>query len=109
MANKKDIKSSKDYQISDLSPHLFWDVDVQQLDWEKNLHFLIQRVLEYGVDRDWQILKQKFTIAQLAQISTELRTLDDKALHFIAAISHTPITQFRCYTTGQLGRDYSGY
>lgn len=33
---------------------LFWDTDVEQLDWNKNSHWIIQRVFEYGNEDEIQ-------------------------------------------------------
>lgn len=33
------------YEIADLSPHLFWDVERENISWQKDSHFLVQRVL----------------------------------------------------------------
>jgi len=97
------------HKISDLSPHLFWDVDRSKIEWDKNPHFLVQRILEYGLDNDWQILKSKYGIKKLAKVATELRSLDKIAMYFVGTISNTPIQKFRCYTLKQLIPHYSGY
>ena len=45
--------------IADFSPHLFWDVDLEHFDFEKHSSHLIQKVLEYGLKKDWNLLKTK--------------------------------------------------
>ena len=47
---------SKEFFISQLSPYLFWDIDVDAFDAEINSKQLIQRVLEYGQLEDWKFL-----------------------------------------------------
>ena len=37
-----------------LAPHLFWDVRVEDIDFEKHAAWLARRVLEYG---DWPIMR----------------------------------------------------
>ncbi len=97
------------YKISDLSPHLFWDVDRDKIKWKEHPHFLVQRVLEYGVESDWQLLKMKFGVKNIAKVATELRTLDEVAMHFIGTISNTPIEKFRCYKHRQSVPHFSGF
>ncbi len=41
------------FNLHDLSPHLFWDVDMNLLDPEKSFPFITKRVLEYGFLSDW--------------------------------------------------------
>jgi len=46
------------YKVSylDFSDHLFWDVDKTQLDIDVSAAFVIERVLEYGLMKDWNLL-----------------------------------------------------
>ena len=93
MTNKECIES--------MSPYLFWDVDVRTLDFDTHLAYIVQRVLEYGLQKDWTLLKHQIGIQKIAEVSKELRSLDPKSLAFISLISRTPRTEFRCYTTRQ--------
>jgi len=47
---EKEIKSTPDLNI--LSKALFWDTDIQQIDWERQYKAVIQRVLERGNEND---------------------------------------------------------
>ena len=85
--------------IDSFSEFLFWDVDKYSIDFQKNEPFLVQRVLEYGLIEDWNTLKIIYGIKRIAMTAQRLRSLDPRALTFIATISSTPIEQFRCYTT----------
>ncbi len=93
-------------KISEFSPHLFWDVEVENLSWEKNSAFLVQRILEYGKEEDWQLLCKVYS---LAEIATNLRSLDEVALSFISTIAKVPIQNFRCYTNKSSAQSYTGY
>ena len=96
-------------KISDLSPHLFWDTEFSNITWEKNSDFLVQRILEYGKESDWKILLNQYSVQQIAEIATKLRSLDEVALSFISTISKIPIQNFRCYTPKPSTQHYSGY
>ncbi|MFA9213143.1 MAG: hypothetical protein ACEQSR_04765 [Candidatus Methylacidiphilales bacterium] len=39
-----------------LSKHLFWDTEITKIDIQKNKNFIIQRVLEFGLWSDWEII-----------------------------------------------------
>ena len=41
---------------SELSSILFWDVDKNDIDFDKHATFIIQRVLEYGEFCDWKVI-----------------------------------------------------
>jgi len=89
--------------IGDLhfSQNLFWDVDASALDMEENKRFIIQRVLEYGIRSDWEIIKNSYGINTIAEEMQKVRTLDRTSLSFISAITNIPVKKFRCYTSKQ--------
>jgi len=89
-------------QISDFSPHLFWDVVRSKLHWEKNKSFIVQRVLEYGLYKDWKLIQQQYGLKQIGELCKELRSIDDKSVNFISLLTGVPKESFRCYTTKQL-------
>ena len=60
MANK----SNKDW-TQDLSPHLFWDADTTKIDPEKHAELIVQRILEYGLLKDWQLLKKHYGLEKI--------------------------------------------
>ena len=87
--------------VSNLSKHLFWDVDRNDLDLNKNFRFILARVLEYGLINDWILLYKHFGLEKITSEAKEIRNLDDKSLHFIAHLSDTKLQEFRCYTYKQ--------
>ncbi len=87
--------------IDDFSTYLFWDVDKVTLDMEKHAAYIIKRVLEYGQWSDWCLIRDFYTIPVIATIVRSFRGLDERALSYIATVSHTPIEQFRCYSIQQ--------
>ena len=83
--------------IADFSPHLFWDVDLEQFDFEKHKSHLIQKVLEYGLKKDWILLKACYGLEIIKEVSLNLRSLDAVTLSYLSAIFQIDKTQFRCY------------
>jgi len=80
---------------------LFWDVDRTKLNWDDDIVFLVGRVLGYGLSTDWHIMRNALGIERIAEAAKKLRYLDDVSLHFIANITDTPLSEFRCYTNRQ--------
>lgn len=81
------------------STHLFWDTNPSEIDMEANAPYIVQRVLEYGQMDDWYLIRNYYGLDRIKEIATQLRSLDPKALSYIAAITNTPRSQFRCYTS----------
>lgn len=92
--------------LTQFSPHLFWDVGVNDLDWDRHARFVIGRVLELGTLADWYVLKQHYGIRRIAEIAKGIRSLNQKAATFIAVVAHIPREQFACYTTARLTQQH---
>ena len=91
--------TSSHYTISDFSPHLFWDVNKDKLDFDINKSQVIQQVLEYGLLADWLIINNLYGVKQIAETAAMFRQLDPVALSFIATLSGMPKELFKCYST----------
>ena len=89
------------FDLSKLSDHIFWDVDKDILDAQKNKRLIIQRVLDYGLLNDWNMIKNYYGVDEIAQTATTLRELDPRSLSFISQISKIAPENFLCYTTIQ--------
>ena len=95
--------------INQLSKHLFWDTPQEKIDPVRNAKWLIQRVLEYGQWSDWKIIESYYGVERMGIEMTKVRTLEPRALSFIANLSAIPINKFRCYTRSQLNRKHWSY
>ena len=87
--------------LENLSDRLFWDVNPTSLDWEKDIALIVTRVLERGTLEEWRTLVQKYGLNQIVDVAKEIRSMDLLAINFLAQISGTPITEFRCYNSIQ--------
>lgn len=100
------MNKNKQHKISDLSSHLFWDVDALKLNWSKDDTFIVQRVLEYGLDKDWQILRMVYEKDKIALITQSLTYLSPKALSFISTFLNVNVKLFKCYTKRPLNHGH---
>lgn len=87
--------------ISQLSPHLFWDIDRDQFDDEQNSAQLISRVLECGELSDWCAIRDHYGLDRIASDCKKLRTMAPEALSFVCAMTDTQKEDYRCYTYRQ--------
>jgi hypothetical protein len=88
-------------EVSGFSPHIFWDVNPENLSLERHFAFIVKRVLEYGLWEDWKILRNHYSIAEITEEVKKFRELDRRSLSFISTISKEPKEKFRCYTSRQ--------
>ena len=95
--------------ITSLSPHIFWDVDVQSVDMEKNGVFVLQRVLQYGVLKDWLLLKSIMGVDNIKVLAVQLPTLDDVSISFLSNLYKIDKSEFKCYKNKQSNQNYWSY
>jgi len=87
--------------VASLSPTLFWDVNREEIDAETHRRFIISRVLERGNLSDWAETKAHYTLPVIVDEAQQMRSLEPKALAFIACVGKVPVESFRCYTLRQ--------
>jgi hypothetical protein len=95
--------------INSLSPHIFWDVDVQSIDVEKNGVFVLQRVLQYGILKDWLLLKSIMGVDNIKALAVQLPTLDDVSISFLSNLYKIDKSEFKCCKNKQSNQNYWSY
>ena len=91
------------------SKNLFWDLDPTTLDYEKHAGYVIQRVVEFGTWSDWRLLRKQYELSRIVAIAREFRTIDRKALSFLAAVANVPKETFRCYASTRSNQKHWSY
>ena len=104
MAKKKQKNWTKD-----LSRHLFWDVDKSKMNPDKKPGWLIQRVLEYGLLKDWIVVRDHYGLDVIAREAIQFRCLDDVSISFISSILKIKKENFRCYKLRQSNPHFWNY
>ena len=92
--------------ISDFSKHLFWDVDLNDFDFDKHAGFFAQIVIEYGNIDDWNLLKKLYDLDKIKDLALQFRSLDAVSLSYLSTIFKIDKTEFRCYKHKQLFPTY---
>jgi hypothetical protein len=85
---------------------LFWDLDPERMDEQKNRRIIIERVFSLG---NLDELKFIFSYYGTESIKTEVvkaGSFDPKTLRFASEILHIPKEEFRCYKRLQLTKIY---
>lgn len=82
----------------ELSPHLFWDIDPSQLDYEKNARFIIERVVTRGHLSDWDEIIRYYGEEGVKREIVRIRSLDIKTLAFLSSFFKIAKESFQCYT-----------
>ncbi len=62
---------------------LFWDVDINRLNPERDWYFIIERIVEYGDLEEIDWLKRNYPPERLRYVMTTSRILSKKTLNFL--------------------------
>lgn len=98
--------TQQNLKIQDFSEYLFWDIDVDKLDFQKSKKWLIGRVLEYGNLNDWKKLLVLFGREVIKKEVVNIRSLDAVTLSFLSVYFSLEKEDFRCYSKKQSTPDF---
>ena len=87
--------------VNSLSKHLFWDVEVAEIDAEQHSSFIIKKVLLYGLYSDFQQILNYYGLDKIIDAATKIKEIDKKTASYLSVISGVSKSRFACYTTQQ--------
>ncbi len=76
---------------------IFWDVDFDNIDYQKSDQFVIQRVFERGDVNDIRECRRFYGIEKISEVLLNARFLPEKKMYLAAALLNKDIKEFECY------------
>jgi hypothetical protein len=92
--------------INQFSPYLFWDMDMEMFDLQKNKEHLIYKVVEFGQLSDWRKLLLLYGADEVKKTVLNIRNLEKTTLSFLAFFFNIDQTEFRCFTSKPSARNF---
>jgi len=77
---------------------LFWDVDINSLNFDTHARFIIERVVSRGDLDDWKTLLKLYSREKITREALSIRSLDPKSLNFLSLYFNVEKKAFRCCT-----------
>lgn len=84
-----------------ISPHLLWEYNLANFDWEKSRRIVVQRVVERGCPADYFAAFDLYGFDGFREILKDLPILSDKDMNFASKYFNIPKKELRCYTRKQ--------
>lgn len=75
---------------------LFWDVEIKELDCEKNADFIIGRVLNFGDCADYEAVKEYYGLRKIKNAAKKVNYANKKSLNFWSLFLDLPFNSFKC-------------
>lgn len=88
---------------------IFWDVDFEKIDYEKNAVFVVSRVIERGDVEDIRQCRRCYGDEKIADILLNIDYLPENKIYLAAALINHSITEFKCYKKRQLNQGLFPY
>lgn len=77
---------------------LFWDLDPANIDPEKNIRLILERVFTRGNIEEFRDIQAAYTKKEIKTTIVQIGSLDQKTLIFLSKNYNLPISDFKCYT-----------
>ena len=88
---------NKHTNIYNLRKHIFWDLNLNNLDQQKNKTIIIERVFNRGDIDDIKTIISLYGIKTIKQEIIKSGFLDKKTLNWASLFLNIPKTKFLCY------------
>ena len=80
-----------------LSKFLFWDIDINRLDYEARASFILERVFTMGMQEDEWKVNEYYGKERIRKEVIKCKALDKKALNYLSIFYEIPKEDFVCY------------
>lgn len=92
--------------LSEQYPQIFWDIDLEKLDWEKHKLLIVERVIERGSLKAFQLTEQHYGKQAMGEIVKSIAFLNPRDMAFVSVYFAIPLTDLKCYTKKQSIQNY---
>lgn len=79
-----------------INKNLFWDVNFNELYYEKDADFIIERVLNYGDEKDFFKAVKIYGLAKIKNVARKTNYTSRKNINFWSIIFDIPLNSFKC-------------
>ncbi len=75
-----------------LSKSLFWDVNSDKLDWQKNSQLIIERTLQRGLTSEVEMIFSIYSLSEIKQAVLKSKSFDRKTANYFSIRLNIPLS-----------------
>lgn len=75
---------------------IFWDADINSLDKEKHKQYIIERILEFGDEKEYRWMFKNYTDEEIVDVVKKSRRISRKTATMMANFYNIPGEEIRC-------------
>ena len=80
-----------------LTKAVFWNCDIDKLDYLKDKDYIIKRIIEAGLENDEIIMWKLYSYKDIKNIATNIEYLDEDKVTYLAFVLKIKEKDFKCY------------
>lgn len=84
-----------------LNKRIFWDVDFEKIDYDKNASFVIGRVIERGDVEDIRAVRRFYNQEIITKTILNIKYLPEIKMYLASVIAGIDVTELVCYKNRQ--------
>lgn len=88
----------KNYTIKQISPHLLWEYNLNDFDYQAMRKVVVQRVIERGWPNDFYAIFNLYGKRGVIDTIKQIPYLNKIDINFVHKVFHIPLKQLKCYT-----------
>jgi hypothetical protein len=85
----------------EFSPVLFWDTNIETIDYDREIRFVLERVFERGIENDEKEALRYYGINKIKKTALKIGYLNKPTLAYLSAVLNIPERRFKCYKKTQ--------
>jgi hypothetical protein len=80
-----------------LSKFLFWDCNMESMDYIKRVNFVLERVFSMGTENDIREVVRYYGLDIIKNEIVKIKALDKKTINYLSFTFNIPKKKFVCY------------
>ena len=81
-----------------LSKRIFWDINIDKLDYKQDKQKIIERICVHGKENDEKIMNMMYPISTIKKCLIKSDSLNEKVIRYYAFVLKLKESRFKCYT-----------
>lgn len=83
--------------IKNISPYIFWDMNIDLLDYKYHYQYIIERIVIYGNSKDEQLMYKLYPKRKIIKCITKLYIYNDTVIEYYSSVFDLKKEDFKCY------------
>jgi hypothetical protein len=80
-----------------LTKAVFWNCDIDKLDYLRDKNFIIKRIIDAGLENDEIIMWRLYSYDDIKNVALNMEDMHEEAVTYMAFVLKVKESEFKCY------------